>query len=154
MLMCAMLVICFTFFVSFAVMVVVLGTMLCIALCGLSVSGCKSVDGMILLFGRGKDMRRSSVTIFALGGEYCWSRFPWSGRHEVADVGDVDVLVIRGCNFEHMRRMMKHPCCRIVALDATVSPAWFRDMRVFMYFRWLLFLVQCLGHLAPHVLGT
>ena len=33
------------------------------------------------------------------------------GRHEVADVGDDDLRVIRRRDFEHMRRLMKHSGC-------------------------------------------
>ena len=63
--------------------------------------------------------------------EYCWSRFMSSGRHEAVDVGNVDIQVFRRCDFEHMRRLMKNPACRSVALGATVSPAWFQTTRVF-----------------------
>ena len=58
-------------------------------------------------------------------------RFVASGRHEVADVGDIALVAIRLCNFEHMHRMMKNPGCRTVAFGATVNPAWFREMRIF-----------------------
>ena len=63
--------------------------------------------------------------------EFCWERFAMSNRHESVDIGDIAPQTIRQVNLEHMRRMMRSPGCRSVALGATVSPAWFQTSRVF-----------------------
>ena len=54
-----------------------------------------------------------------------------SGRHEAVEVGNIDIQAFHRCDFEHMRRLMKNPDCRTVAVGATVSPALFQTTRVF-----------------------